>query len=116
MASRKPKKPYKAEKFEAFIKEIKKGSISHWVQIAEALGIEKGTIVVWKQTPEAQKAIKDGINHALLQMQKVGKRDWKMWKEKLGMLGISPIERADITSEGERIEGPVIYKPKKKNE
>jgi len=99
----KPTNPYKREEFEAFIELIKGPAVAHWVQIAQALGIDKSTIMEWKKHPLAQKAIKDGVEIALERMEKSGVRDWKMWESKLKMLGVSPIEKSDITSGGKPI-------------
>jgi len=112
MASKKPEKPYKQAEFAAFLETLKSGTSSHWSQIGEVLGIDKNTITQWKKLPEAQKAIKEGIQDAMNKMETTGAKDWKMWKEKLGMLGIQTIDKSDITSDGERLEAPIIYKPK----
>lgn len=88
-------KVYKEAEFNAFIKSIKAGQVAHWAEIAEALGIDKTTIVEWKKLPEAQEAIKQGIDHAIAQMERSGTRDWRMWAEKLKMLGINPANRIE---------------------
>lgn len=112
------KVPYKQKEFEAFIQTIKGGSVAHWVQIAKALGVDQDTITAWKKLPLAQKAIEDGIEHAMEEMQKVGSSDWKMWEAKLKMLNVSPIEKkeTDITSKGEKISiGVISYEDAKQN-
>jgi len=106
----------KIEPFEAFIKYLEEGSDAHWTQIAEAIGVSKDTITRWKKEPRAKLAIEKGINYALQQMQKVGSKDWRMWESKLKMLGVSPIDRSDITSEGKKLTGPVVYIPKEKKD
>ncbi len=105
----------KKAEFKAFIKFIKQGADAHWIQVAEAIGVDKDTINRWKKLPEAQKAIQKGIDHAMKRMSVTGTRDWRMWRSKLKMLGISPVEKSDITSDGEKIVGPVIFKPENKN-
>jgi len=113
---RKVKKVYKREKFEAFIEKIKGGTACHWVQIARALGITPKTITEWKRLPEAQRAIRDGIERAMEGMESSGKKDWKMWESKLKMLDVSPIEKSDVTSAGEKINvGVVSYDKVKKD-
>ena len=99
--------PYKKEEFEAFIELLRGNTTAHWVQVANALGIEKGTITQWKKHPLAQKAIRDGIENAMEGMEKAGKDDWKMWESKLKMLGVSPIEKSDIQSGGEPLPAPI---------
>lgn len=100
-----PKKPYKTEEFKAFIKTIQDPTvIAHWVEIAEALGVDPTTITEWKKCPEAIEARKAGIKEALYKMQYSGAKDWKMWESKLKMLGINPVDRTDLTSDGEKIQ------------
>ncbi len=103
-----PSNPYKKEEFEAFIELLRGGAIAHWVQIARSLGIDKTTINQWKNHPLAQKAIKDGIEKAFEGMEEAGKSDWKMWESKLKMLGISPIEKSDITTNGKDLPQPIL--------
>lgn len=108
--SRVNKKP----EFEAFINLLRGEAVYNWSQIATALGVEKNTITEWKKLPQAQKAIRDGIEKSLEGMTKAGKDEWRMWESKLKMLGVSPVEKADFTSDGEKISiGVVSYQPKK---
>lgn len=93
----------KTEEFETFIKLIENGDIRYWNQIADALGVNKDTITEWKKHPKARKAILDGINHALKEMERVGGRDWRMWLEVLKLYGVSPVNKSDITSGGESL-------------
>jgi len=86
----------KKNEFKKFIESIEKGSICHWLNIGEALGVDKETIRQWKELPEAQEAIIKGIEHAVKKMEESGKRDWRMWESKLKMLGVSPIERHEV--------------------
>lgn len=104
---------YKKEQFEAFIDLLRGESAHHWSQIANTLGVNKDTITAWKNLPQAQKAIRDGIEKALEGMTKAGTDDWRMWESKLKMLGLSPIEKADVTSNGNTLNvGVVTYQPK----
>ncbi len=104
-----PDKPIirKKQEFKNFLKTIRGGSISHWQDIARAIGIDKDTIVEWKKTSEAQTAIGEGISKALTEMEKAGRKDWRMWESKLKMLGVSPIDKSDIMSGGEPIPVPI---------
>ena len=86
----------KKEEFEAFIGTLEEGSISHWSDIAEAIGVDKDTITEWKKDPRARAAHIKGIQHALKQMELAGKNDWRMWETKLKMLGL----RKDFIKEG----------------
>jgi len=98
-----PTNPSKKAEFEAFIELIKGNTVAYWVQIAQVLGVDRTTVAEWKKHPLAKKAIKDGIERAMEQMEKSGQKDWKMWESKLKMLGVAPIEKQDITSDGGKI-------------
>ena len=97
-------KIYKNAQFKKFIKSLSSSSIPHWSNIAEAIGVSNDTITRWKDLPEAQKAIQEGIDYAMAQMERSGKSDWRMWKEKLAMLKVAATERVDVTSGGEKLE------------
>lgn len=108
--------PNKKEEFEKFLELIGRHSVGHWVQIAKALNVNVDTITEWKKHPLAQKLIRDELDRVLEGMEKAGTKDWKMWESKAKMLGISPIEKADITSNGEKVEfGLVSYDKTKEN-
>jgi len=85
----------KKAEFREFLKIIKGGTTAHWVQVAEVLGVDNDTITSWKKTPEAQEAIAEGIQRAMEEMETVGRKDWRMWREKLKMLGMSDYEQHD---------------------
>lgn len=87
---------YKTNEFKKFIETIKEGQAAHWIDIAEALDVDKNTILAWKKTPEAQEAIQEGISHALACMQQAGARDWRMWETKLKMLGLNPANKMEV--------------------
>lgn len=101
----------KKDEFLAFLKYLEGGVSAHWVQVAQALNVDKDTISVWRKDPRAQEAIKKGINNALKQMETAGKKDWRMWESKLKMLGIAPIDKSDITSEGRHVVGFTMVVP-----
>jgi hypothetical protein len=94
--------------FEKFIELIGRKSVGHWVQIAKALNVSPDTITDWKKHPLAKKTIRDEIDRAMDGMEDAGFSDWRMWESKLKMLGISPIEKADVTSNGETVNIGVI--------
>lgn len=87
---------YKDVEFAEFIKEIENGSIGHWQEIAEALDVDPDTITKWKKTPEAVEARRKGIAKALAGMEKAGIKDWRMWAEKLKMLGVSTTDKLEV--------------------
>ena len=88
---------YKKVEYEEFIKEIEEGSIAHWQEIAQALGVDEDTITKWKKSPEAIAAQKKGISNALAGMTRAGTKDWRMYAEKLKMLGINPPQKVVAT-------------------
>ena len=100
----------KKEAFSAFIKILQDGTVAHWVNVAVALGVNKDTITAWKGLPEAQEAIKKGIEKALNGMEKAGGKDWRMWESKLKMLGAIPTEKQmlDITSDDKPLPMPIM--------
>lgn len=99
----------KEVEFDSFIKIIEDKSIAHWQDIAEAIGVNKDTITEWRKLPEAQDAIAKGIANALDKMENTGKRDWRMWREKLKMLGLIEVQRAELTGkDGKDLPTPIL--------
>jgi len=80
--------PYKDMEFEVFIKQIGNASFLNWSVLAEALGVHRETIIRWKKHPLARKAIAEAIEENIRKMTEAGKNDWKMYREKLKMLGV----------------------------
>jgi hypothetical protein len=79
----------KKTEFLAFLKILKGSAVqAHWIETADALGVNKDTITEWKKLPEAIKARQEGISEAIAKMEKAGAHDWRMWEAKLKMLGI----------------------------
>lgn len=100
----------KITEFKEFIKILEGEQIEHWTEIAKVLGVNNDTITAWKKTKEAKDAIAKGIKKALSEMQKSGRNDWRMWREKTKMLGVNDVEKQDITSGGQSIIiKPVMY-------
>lgn len=87
----------KQAEFEAFLKIIKKGRVENWSVIAEALGVREATISEWKQHPLAQKAITEGLERCITEMERAGKDDWRMWRDKLKMLGVKDKDQPQET-------------------
>jgi hypothetical protein len=98
------KNPNKVQEFEAFIKIIKKGDYTTWLQVAEALDVDQDTISAWKKHPRAQEALEAGIAHALKEMKKVGAKDWRMWHEVLKMLGVNTPTKLDLKNSRDPID------------
>jgi hypothetical protein len=99
-----PENPRKKDEFKAFLKIVKDGTgLEHWQNIAEALGVSKDTITDWKKHPLAREAQALGLKRALEGMEESGATDWRMWRDKAKMLGISDQTKVDVTSGGESI-------------
>lgn len=88
----------KQVEFEAFLEIIRKAKVKNWSIIAEALGVREATITEWKRQPLAQQAITEGVEHCLIEMERVGKDDWRMWREKLKMLGVRDKDQQPVAS------------------
>lgn len=89
------KNPYKEDKFQAFLKILSEGNFGHWYEIAQALGVDRDTITAWRRTEQGRAAIGKGIDYALTQMEKAGKKDWRMWHEKLKLLGLNAPQKLE---------------------
>jgi len=107
---------YKKEQFQVFLDLLRGEAAYHWAQIANTLGVNPDTITAWKKHPSAQKAIRDGIEKALEGMTKSGKDDWRMWESKLKILGLSPVEKVDHTSKGQKLNIGLVSYEKTNNE
>jgi len=83
-----PDDPYKDAEFEVFLKEIGNANLSNWTIVAETLGVSKATMYRWRQHPLAKEAITNAIEDNLRKMTEAGKDDWRMYREKLKMLGV----------------------------
>jgi len=92
---------YKKEEYAAFIKLLSEDQVGHWSEIARALNVDNDTITYWRTLPEAQEAIKKGIDYALRCMQQAGARDWRMWESKLKMLGVAPPDKLEISGDSD---------------
>ncbi len=82
------KNPHNEVAFEKFLEEIGNVNIENWTIFAKALEVDRTTLVRWRKHPRAQKAFLDAINSNILLMEKAGALDWKMYREKLKMLGV----------------------------
>ena len=88
----------KQTEFEAFLRTIRQDKVRNWSIVAEALGVREATITEWKRQPLAQQAITEGIEHCLTEMERAGKDDWRMWREKLKMLGVKDKDQQPMAS------------------
>jgi hypothetical protein len=84
-----PQNPYLESEFEEFLSNIGNSNLKNWSLVAEALGVSRKTISRWKKHPVAKTAIAKAISENVSRMEKVGRGDWRMYREKLRMFGIS---------------------------
>lgn len=88
--------PQDDDKFREFIKTLKEEQVRHWIEVATAIGVSEATVSRWKRLPEARKHLELAIINTIENMESAGKKDWRMWAEKLKMLGVNPMNRAEI--------------------
>lgn len=93
---------YKKSEFRKFLNTLKWGSTAHWVDIAKAIGVNDDTLRAWRELPEAQAAVQEGIDNALASMQQSGNKDWRMWEAKLRMLGVNPADKHEVIVDDKR--------------
>lgn len=90
---------HKQIEFSSFLKLIEQESIpDSWELIADAIKVHRNTITNWKKTPEFQKALAIGIKNAISNMENSGRRDWRMWREKIALLTKEKEETKNITN------------------
>jgi len=83
-----PDDPYNKVEFEEFIKSIGDVGLEHWNSYAIALGVSIKTIKRWRQHPLAKQALARAIQDNLREMRNAGINDWRMYRDKLKMLGV----------------------------
>lgn len=81
------------DKFREFIKSLKEDQVRHWVELATAADVSEATISRWKQLPEARRHLDIAIINTIENMESAGKKDWRMWADKLKMLGVNPPQK-----------------------
>jgi hypothetical protein len=94
-----PQNPYSEAEFEEFIKNIGNANIATWSIFAGTLGVSRKTITRWKKHPLAREAIAKAVSNAIYSMEKAGTKDWRMWREKLKMLGVKDRQNLELEIE-----------------
>ena len=87
--------PQDKDKFRDFIKALKEDQVRHWVELATAANVSEATISRWKQLPEARKHLDLAVINTIENMENAGKKDWRMWADKLKMLGVNPPQKVE---------------------
>lgn len=93
---------YKWE-YKNFLEFVRKRKVNRAVIYAKALGIDRRTLVHWMSQPELREALTESIDDLVDGMQTAGKKDWKMHRELLKMLGVDDETKIDVTTGGEKI-------------
>jgi hypothetical protein len=81
-----PFSPYKKIEFEAFLSNLSNCNFGCWVVYARALGVSRQTMYRWRKHPLFRQALIEAVDYNLKEMERVGKHDWKMWREKIRMI------------------------------
>ena len=77
----------KEPEFRAFLGLVESDELPEtWELVAHAIGVHQNTITQWRKTPEFQKALAKGIQKAMQNMESSGRRDWRMWRDKIAIL------------------------------
>lgn len=97
---------YKWE-YSKFLKMVQERKPDNAIIYAQALGIDRRTLVHWMSQPELHEAMLTAIDELVTGMKEAGKKDWRMHRELLNILGIKDIKGVDLTSDGEKIENPL---------
>lgn len=86
-----------------FLEMVKQRKPDNAIIYAQALGIDRRTLVHWMSQPELREAMLEAIDELVKGMKEAGKKDWRMHRELLNILGIKDIKNVDVTSDGEPI-------------
>jgi len=77
----------KKAEFEQFLRIIKEEKIpANWEDLANAIGVHQNTITAWRKRPEFKEALSEGIKKAWENMERSGRKDWKMWEKQYARL------------------------------
>jgi hypothetical protein len=98
---------YKWE-YSNFLEFVKKRKVSRAVLYAKSLGIERKTLVHWMSQPELREAMTEALDEIIDGMKQAGAKDWRMYRELYTMLGLDDIKNIDVTSDGEKIQTPIV--------
>ena len=95
-------KKYKWE-YKNFLAMVRERKPQNTIIYAQALGIDRRTLVHWMSQPELRTAMLEALDELVEGMKTAGKKDWRMHRELLNMLGVTEIKNVDIKSDGEKI-------------
>lgn len=93
---------YKWE-YKNFLDFVRQKKVGRAIIYAKALGIDRRTFVHWLSQEELRNALISSIDEIVDGMHEAGKKDWRMYRELLDMLGVDNVTNIDLKSGGERI-------------
>lgn len=98
-------KRYKWE-YSQFLEMVRQRKPENAMIYAQALGIDRRTLTHWMSQPELRDAMMTTLDELVNGMKEAGRKDWRMHRELLNILGIKDIKHVDHTTDGEQINNP----------
>lgn len=99
-------KRYKWE-YSQFLEMVREKKPENAIIYAQALGIDRRTLVHWLSQPELREALLNTLDELVQGMKEAGKKDWRMHRELMNILGIKEVKGVDLTTDGEKINNPI---------
>lgn len=88
--------PYKEAEYKRFLELLSMDYLYNWKALANVLNVDPRTIYRWRQSPAAQKIINDEIARLIKEMERAGKDDWRMFREKAKIMGVDDITKVEV--------------------
>lgn len=88
--------PYKEESYNRFLELLSMDYLYNWKALASVLKVDQRTIYRWRQTPAAQKIVNDEISRLVREMERAGKDDWRMFREKAKIMGVEDVNKIEV--------------------
>lgn len=89
--------PYKEESYTRFLELLQQDYLYNWTGLAYVLKVDPRTIYRWRHTPAALKIINDEIKRLMVEMERAGKDDWRMFRDKAKIMGVEDITKVEVT-------------------
>ena len=91
--------PYKEESYNRFLELLKMDYLYNWKALAYVLKVDPKTIYRWRHTPAAQKIVNDEIARLIQEMERAGKDDWRMFREKAKIMGVEDVTKVEVVDQ-----------------
>lgn len=88
--------PYKEESYTRFLELLSMDYLYNWKALADVLKVDPKTIYNWRKTPAAQKIINDEIARLMQEMERAGKDDWRMFRDKAKIMGVEDVNKVEV--------------------